>query len=441
MKYKILVAALGIISGAAVFTGCATSGGIDTQIDVAMAQHYEKEYSYSAATFNRTDILMEQARTKSISQAAGATVLNENITEYNGNIYEYLLINAFNSLNYYNLGNLEEALVEIRKIENKQKLYVNLYGDLVLSKDEEDYSALENAGSYMSLDMGQIYESFPREPKESDIYRDSAFAHYLAALMYLQYGGGSPELHSKQYKALWSQSNQASLDDDLSIPKGYGRLDFIALGGRIICRHEKELYFPDYDGDGIGDFIPSLRIDGVTIPAFRLKYVYPAIFEDAEGHVAFPGTRISKIHVVLSDGRETNLELVENLDLAVQKDVASKAKKAFVRSLFRSTLKKASAVSAAAVGISSTPADFRFLAELAAIASLEAVDLAETADVRQAKNFPSVIYGGGFTLESGLYSGKIEYFDKNGKCLYCEYFKDIQVKEGIPVIVESVCLD
>ena len=63
---------------------------------------------------------MEQTRTKSISQAAGATVLNENITEYNGNIYEYLLINAFNSLNYYNLGNLEEALVEIRKIENKQ---------------------------------------------------------------------------------------------------------------------------------------------------------------------------------------------------------------------------------------------------------------------------------------------------------------------------------
>lgn len=441
MKQKILKAALGVLSGAAFLTGCATSGSIDTQIDVAMAQHYEKQYSYSAATFNRADILMEQARTKSLTQTAGSVVLNENIMDYNGNIYEYLLINAFNSLNYYNLGNLEEALVEIRKIENKQKLYVNLYGDLVLSEEVEDYASLEKAGSYMSLDMRRIYESVPRDARESDIYKDSAFAHYLATLLYLQYGGGSPELHARQYRSLWSKNNQATLDEDLSIPKGYGRLDFIALGGKIIQRHERELYFPDYDGDGIGDFIPSLIIDDVSIPAFRLKYVYPAIYEDADGHVAFPGTKIAEIRVVLSDGRETVLKLVENFDLAVQKDVASKAKKAFVRSLFRSTLKKASAVSAAAVAISSTPEDFRFLSEMAAIASLEAVDLAETADIRQAGNLPSSVYGGGFTLKSGIYSGRIEYFDGNGKCIHYEEFSNVQVKEGIPVIVESICLD
>ena len=111
---------------------------IDKALDVAILNHYSRNYLQSSKDFNQTDRQIEDAYTKSISKSTGAASLNENISDYTGNIYEYLLLNAFNSLNYYNLGEFDEALVEIRKIENKQKEYISKYGELALQDLEVD---------------------------------------------------------------------------------------------------------------------------------------------------------------------------------------------------------------------------------------------------------------------------------------------------------------
>lgn len=413
---------------------------IDKALDVAILNHYSKNYLQSSKDFNQTDRQIEDAYTKSISKTAGAASLNENISDYTGNVYEYLLLNAFNSLNYYNMGEFDEALVEIRKIENKQKEYISKYGELALQDLDVDTEALADSAKTINVNMREVYRSVPRKPTEEDIYKDSAFAHYLAALMYIQDKSGTPELHVREYEAINRGVKCASLRDDLKIPSGMGRLDFVSLAGKIICRKEGTVYFPSFAANGTPVFLTSVTIPGVTIPAFRLKYVYPYVEADKNGNIIKPEDSISSIKVTLSDGSSVRLGLIELFDEAVQKDVALRARRDFTRSIFRSTTKKATAVAAAATAIRATPEKFRAITEIAVTKSLDAVDLAESADIRQCRYFPSFAAGGGFTLKPGSYSATVEYFDTNGNLVGTEAFENLEVAAGRPTIVESVCI-
>src|SRR5574344_1578678 len=103
-------------------------------LDIAMLEHFAGSYESSLKTLNKTDLLMHDAATKSVSQGIGAALLNENIKDYPGTVYEYMYINVFNALNYYDKGDLEGALVEVRKIGIKQKEYINQYGKAVLAE-------------------------------------------------------------------------------------------------------------------------------------------------------------------------------------------------------------------------------------------------------------------------------------------------------------------
>lgn len=413
---------------------------IDKALDVAILNHYSKNYLQSSKDFNKTDRQMEDAYTKSISKSTGAASLNENISDYTGNVYEYLLINAFNSLNYYNMGEFDEALVEIRKIENKQKEYISKYGELALQDLDVDTDTLTESAKTMNVNMREVYRQTPRKPTEDDIYKDSAFAHYLAALMYIKDKSGTPELHVREYEAINRGIKCASLRDDLKIPSGMGRLDFVSLAGKIIRRKEGTVYFPSFAANGTPIFLTSVTIGDITIPAFRLKYVYPYVEADKNGNLVKPSDSISSIKVTLSDGSNARLNLIEWFDEAVQKDVALRARKDFIRSIFRSTTKKAAAVTSAAVAIRATPEKFRSITEIAVTKALDAVDLAETADIRQCRYFPSFAAGGGFTLKPGVYSAKVEYFDTNENLVGTETFENLEVTAGRPTIVESICI-
>ena len=134
------------------------------------------------------------------------------------------------------------------------------------------------------------------------------------------------------------------------------------------------------------------------------------------------------------------LAIIEIQPEAVQKDVALRARKDFTRSIFRSTTKKAAAVTSAAVAIRATPEKFRSITEIAVTKALDAVDLAETADIRQCRYFPSFAAGGGFTLKPGIYLAKVEYFDTNENLVGTETFENLEVKAGRPTIVESICV-
>lgn len=80
-----------------------------------------KDYDQSNKVFLKADKLSDQQDYHSASRVVGATLLNEEMIQYKGDTFEKLFINAVAALNYLQLGQQDDALVEVRRINDKFK--------------------------------------------------------------------------------------------------------------------------------------------------------------------------------------------------------------------------------------------------------------------------------------------------------------------------------
>ncbi len=105
-----------------------------------------KEYELSNQIFLKADKLSDELDYHSATRVLGATLLNEEMIQYKGDTFEKLFINVSAALNYLQLGQLDEALVEVRRINDKFKK---------LNLDDKKKFELNSFSQYMS---GLIWE-------------------------------------------------------------------------------------------------------------------------------------------------------------------------------------------------------------------------------------------------------------------------------------------
>ncbi|MCR4822415.1 MAG: hypothetical protein K5873_06035 [Treponema sp.] len=442
---------------------------IRDNFDIAMMRHYQKNYDASLEILNQTDRLMDDAVTESISRGFASTFINDNAAEYKGSPYEYIYLNVFNSLNYYNKGDFEEAAVEIRRLNEKQRKYLNQYGEWVKSSD----SKIEISDTYkkLGLDTGKIYSSLPKKPGESDIFRDSATARYLSILFAMMDDSVNNSWNISADSATLKALNPSFDVDSLTeISEGKGRLDILAFSGFIGRRGEKRII--------IGPF-PGLQFPVnkhfVYIPPFDIEFAYPAFPAPQEVHRPFiapvmgygpsftiypgkneiipmPKNQVESIRLIFEKKGAPSREfsLLEDFNYAVRQDVNTKAKSAYSRSVKRSMVKKFTAVAGATAGLLLAENSLHkqenlltisvYVASyLAAAKAIDQIDKTETADIRQVYALPAQSWAAGLELSPGLYSFRVQYLAKNGKIIAEESFTDVEVKEGKSVLVESSC--
>lgn len=109
--------------------------------------HYAQDYRKSNEYFLEAHTLSEALYTQNIAKEV-AGILTDNFRDYDGEDYEKVLINIFLLLNYIQLNQLDDALVEARRIDAKLQLLARTYD----AKNKYDNDAL---GRYLS---GLIYE-------------------------------------------------------------------------------------------------------------------------------------------------------------------------------------------------------------------------------------------------------------------------------------------
>jgi hypothetical protein len=94
------------------------------------------DYKKSNQIFAQAEKLANENDYHSVSKITGATLLNEEMLQYKGDTFEKLFLNVSQALNYIQLGSFDDALIEVRKMnqkfiklnaENKKKYELNSF--------------------------------------------------------------------------------------------------------------------------------------------------------------------------------------------------------------------------------------------------------------------------------------------------------------------------
>ncbi len=392
---------------------------IAKQIDLGMAQHFTKNFDAASQSMERATRAIDEAFTKSILSEIGAATISEGLADYSGNVYEYLLVDTFNALNYYNLGDLNSAYSRLIRVGDKQREYIVKYGELALDTDSNNKAELNKAlgnannnGFDVSNPFDYISSNIPDEPSEYNLYKTSPTADYLQIVMASINRSNLDDYIVRELNSIAPQVDTSIAD---GIHGNYGRIEVLALGGTISQRQEFAFYTPDVM------FIPYIGY-------FGFKYVWP-VYRDN-------GNKTRAIMVSLDNGESKETVLLEDFDEAVRDNVALTAYKAYNRSVIRSTTTKLTAAISAAIAVN---AAYKNSGDLAALTvaivakpTIEALDLKEVADIRQAYAFPNNAYCTNFTVEPGTYTVTVDYSDGSQ-----EVIKNVEVRAGKAILVES----
>lgn len=88
-------------------------------LDYATALQTAGRYEDSVRAFLRAEKLADLKDYHSITNVAGSLALSEEMVQYKGEDFEKVLINNMNALNFLAMGRLDEALVEVRRVNEK----------------------------------------------------------------------------------------------------------------------------------------------------------------------------------------------------------------------------------------------------------------------------------------------------------------------------------
>ena len=417
---------------------------IRDNLDLGMLYFLTGDYAQASAIFEKVDAQMYDSVTKSVTRTIAKTVGNENAKEYTGNVYEYLLVNTMNSLCYYLLGDMNNAVNQLTKLSDlKLPEYRRLYGE-VLVKNGLDPSAREKLDedakslSAYNIDSSVFTADLPKKPTEKDVYKESSLARYLSLIL-RQADGDKSQIDSDSIVLKSLVKDFDSVDS--AIPSGKGRVNVLALAGLIGKQTAKEVYFPS---KSTYFYVPTGNSSYRLLPV-QFKFVYPS----------YAGkSTVSGVDVVLNNVGTKSAVIIENFNANLEKSVKLRARKEYAASMNRSITKKVSGIVAGIASINASYEGLKMLSgrsiayTLASIAfdalcsstaaGLSAIDLTETADIRQGEFFPETVNAAGFTVPAGLYKGKVVYRFSDGSVV--EKLFETEVKEGKPSLVVSSCI-
>jgi len=381
-------------------------------IDKGLLEHYAGNYANSSNDLQNAERLIEEAYTKSISENFFSYIINDNTKEYPGEDFEDIYINVFNALNYYNRGDTEGALVEIRKLSMSS-------GKLDMLSRKYEYTdpftgASLNEMTRRETGIGEL-------PRKSQVnFSNSALARFLGALFYLGEGKtDEARIEFDQLDAALSNRNiyrtpiPQAIEQAHGVPDGSARLNIISFTGLSPIKQEKRVIH----------FLPFFRHPVLQFAVFKL----PAI-------VRRPSV-INRIEVVI-EGRSFDLELLEDIGAVIEETFTARYSNILIKTYIRTLFKYAAADIAAA---EATKKHGEHIGFMTALAARMAMDLSEAADTRMSRYLPNKAYIGGINLDPGVYSVIINYYSGNDLIDSAEY-RDVTVNQNTLNLLESVNL-
>jgi len=387
-------------------------------LDLGAIEHYAGAYGQSNTYLNRAEQIMEELFTRKVSQIALSYLINDNVTDYWGETYESIYIHVFKALNYNHLGNLENALVEIRKVNIK------------LQEMEDHY------GSF----LGDLTSEHELELDVDVPFFSDALAHYLSASFYnaIKEADQSRISIQKLHDSWNAQRNiyQSDFPENESfLPQQSKNLSILALSGSAPRKIEAGGMITTYeDFIGITDLsnpvaLPNIPFPG-SEPGYHFKFAFPVLQQKP--------SKVKTIRVIL-DGKDLGqLQHLEDMGRIAEHTFENHKMFIYIKTLIRTVTKGIAAAEAKKKLKKETEAD-GILGAFIDFAVDVGVDATERADLRSWKTMPQHCYVGNYSLARGEYQLKLQFLDRDGHIVK-EEVRQISLSTDNIKLVEFVAL-
>ncbi len=367
-------------------------------LDLGAVQHDAGRFKDSDASLDKAERRMEELYTKSATRAAGTLLLNDNTTEYAGERFERAMVNAYRALNYVFLSDLENALVEVRKLSRLLQEYADTFHDKKTAYKDDAFAQF--LASLLYEDDGRPDDARIAREKSRAAYKLYASAYGMPApslepvgakngggeLVFLHYNGVAPRKVSKSFSVAWRDAAialDASKDDEAESARAKNAIRGGLLGKSITVS------YPDYVQDPFQISGSAVEADGVTAPT----------------------------------------ELAQDLSAIARKDLAERQAVIRTRAIARATVKYvlAKAVSDQVSKKYGKNSWQHLLAQAGGAATSAAT---EGADTRAWATLPAQFRVARLRLPPGTHDVVVKYLGSSGAELSSRTFKDVVIRKG-----------
>jgi hypothetical protein len=373
-------------------------------LDRGMLESLTGNFQASIASFEQAKLIFDKLYTRSVSREAASWLTNNYALPYRGTDYEYVLVNIFQAMNYLQMHDRHEALVEARDLDSKFRVIGDTAGQADRPHNEDN--------GFARLFMGLLYRSNGSEENLNDA---------LIAL--------------RQALALYDASYDASFvpevlkEDLMALAEYFEAGDLPGLRQRftdvrtpdIRSRARKsEVIFLQLTGHS-----PVKQEEFVPVPANKdlvVKIALPSFVSRSAGPAASVLTAQGE-HGLVSVATQlgADIEYLAQRDLKAQKawilskGVLRPALKYLVEKKQQENIeKKFGATAAALFGLAGSVYNF----------------YSERADLRSWKTLPAGIRVGRIFLDPGVYRLKVRNLNAVGALSGQEDLGEISLKEG-----------
>ncbi|MDR1466744.1 MAG: hypothetical protein LBI40_03920 [Treponema sp.] len=379
------------------------------ELDKGILAHYAGKYDASIELLQSGEQDITEAYTQSITKLTASAIVNDNSKNYDGEDYEDVYINAFNALNYYHKGDMEGAVVEVRRMNEKLAYLDTKYSDLEARMNTID-RRVQSQGLFSSK------------------FANSALGRYLGVLFYRTNGDTDDARIDRDWLIaaydnapdIYAFPVPGSLEEELNVPNGKARLNILAFAGLSPVKQENVTWIP------------------MVVTPDNIKLALPEL--------AYRPSRISRIEVAVKGGNTFRLEQLEDVEAVARETFKNKIALIERKTVIRTTIKGVASVATREVGKALSDSDDSSVALVGSIMNLvgsigkAASDASEQADLRMSRYFPGKAYAGGATLDPGIYIFTVNYYGVDGVLVESREYADVNVKAGALNLVESVCL-
>ncbi len=367
--------------------------------------HYQGDYAASNQQFESAKGLMEKLSAISLKEQTGSVVVNDTVKAYEGVPYEQLLVYAFEELNYLQSGNVDEAAVEARQFDIKQRLVAG-----------DNPSATYLSGAFVRYLNGMTYEEVGERDSARIDYR-KAVDGYKAQSSITGFGAPAAlkadleRLENPQARNRVSIARKSSgVEVQSPDTSNYGEVVFILNDGLGPTLAENIIHIANPDPQH------GAAIMSVAVPKFVQRPVPVARFE------------------LSGDSESATSELVEDVNAIARKNLEDRLPAITARAVARMVVKNAIARNAKNQNRDSgTGLIISIVTDVGAIVT-------ERADTRSWSLLPGNILMARLDLPPGTHDLKVAYYDNSGNILTTREFNSVKVTAGRKAFISDYYL-